>query len=143
MECLTRLRRRCDLRRDEGNKQARRPSLYIFQAFIGAFLGILTLAKLDHSNAFTHTQLEESDAVMIVGSFGAQAVLLFAAPAAPLAQPWNCIVGNGISAFVGVSSYKLFTDVFDSDLTWVAAACAVSISIALMLYTKSVHPPGK
>ncbi|PWJ88222.1 HPP family protein [Mesorhizobium loti] len=33
---------------------------------------------------------------------GASAVLLFAVPASPLAQPWSIIGGNTISALVGV-----------------------------------------
>ena len=43
-----------------------------------------------------------ADNTMLVASFGAQAVLLFAAPYVPLAQPWSCIGGNTIAAAVGV-----------------------------------------
>ncbi|KAG1308120.1 hypothetical protein G6F62_015100 [Rhizopus arrhizus] len=33
---------------------------------------------------------------------GASAVLLFAAPASPLAQPWSILAGNLVSALIGV-----------------------------------------
>ncbi|CAM9166037.1 unnamed protein product, partial [Ectocarpus fasciculatus] len=82
--------------------------------------------------------MEHLDLVMIVGSFGAQATLVFAAPHSALAQPWNCIVGNTISATIGVATYTVCAD----EREWVAAACAVSLSITLMMVTHSVHPPG-
>ncbi|MER9262886.1 HPP family protein, partial [Mesorhizobium sp. M0619] len=39
---------------------------------------------------------------LLVAPMGASAVLLFAVPASPLAQPWSIIGGNTISALVGV-----------------------------------------
>jgi CBS-domain-containing membrane protein len=99
----------------------------------------LILAYIDH--VFLQNK---DDFIMIVGSFGAQAVLVFAAPSAPLAQPWNCIVGNIIGSSVGVSSYKFFNEGINKfeNLDYLAAACAVSITIVLMLLTKSLHPPA-
>jgi CBS domain-containing membrane protein len=38
---------------------------------------------------------------------GASAVLLFALPASPLAQPWNMLLGNAVSACVGVACAAL------------------------------------
>ena len=38
-----------------------------------------------------------------MASLGASAVLVFAVPASPLAQPWSVIGGNFLSALVGVS----------------------------------------
>ena len=65
-------------------------------------------ANDSHALITTATEaLEAQDAqrewVMIVGSFGAQAVILFGATGVPFAQPWNSLVGNVISAFIGVS----------------------------------------
>ena len=89
-------------------------------------------------------RLDDADYAMIVGSFGAQAVLIFSAPTAPLSQPWNCIFGNAIGSFVGVTAYKVFHLVLDrfDDLNFVAAAFAVSVTIVLMMLTKSLHPPA-
>ena len=39
---------------------------------------------------------------LIVAPMGASAVLLFAVPASPLAQPWSIIGGNTISAMMGI-----------------------------------------
>lgn len=72
----------------------------------------------------------------LVAPMGASAVLLFAAPASPLAQPWSILVGNGVSALMGVLSASLVPD-----LT-IASALAVMLAIAAMFLTRSLHPPG-
>jgi CBS domain-containing membrane protein len=72
----------------------------------------------------------------IVAPMGATAVLLFAAPASPLAQPWSLLVGNISSTIVGVTAGRLFDDVT------VAAAVAVGVAIPLMMALRCVHPPG-
>jgi CBS-domain-containing membrane protein len=112
---------------------------FILHSLIGSFIGILVLSYIDYE-----VFMEKSDFVMIVGSFGAQAVLIFSAPTAKFSQPWNCIFGNAISSFVGVSMYKFFNAVSNNfdDVIWIASACAVSIAIAFMLLTKSLHPPA-
>lgn len=72
----------------------------------------------------------------IVAPMGATAVLLFAAPASPLAQPWSLLVGNLSSTLVGVAAGRLVHDVA------LAAAVAVAAAIALMMLLRCVHPPG-
>jgi CBS domain-containing membrane protein len=72
----------------------------------------------------------------IVAPMGAAAVLLFAAPASPLAQPWPLLAGNIVSAAIGVASGRLFGDVV------VAAAVAVGAAIAVMMLLRCLHPPG-
>lgn len=72
----------------------------------------------------------------LIAPMGASAVLLFAAPASPLAQPWSILVGNGVSALMGVLSASLVPD-----LT-IASALAVMLAIAAMFLTRSLHPPG-
>lgn len=73
---------------------------------------------------------------LLVAPIGASAVLLFAVPSSPLAQPWAIIGGNTISAFVGVSAAQI--------VGWplLAAAIAVGGSIAAMLMMRCLHPPG-
>lgn len=73
---------------------------------------------------------------VMIASVGASAVLLFATPHSPLAQPWPVAGGHLISALIGVTCAKLVAD------PWVAAALAVSLSILAMHYTRSLHPPG-
>jgi len=94
-------------------------------------------------------------------------VLLYAAPTSPLSQPLNLVGGHALSSFIGgttcraferlrvlcavccaltcavcavcaVSCHKLFAHVSMP----LAAALAVSISIAVMQLTCTLHPPG-
>lgn len=75
-------------------------------------------------------------AVLIVAPMGASAVLIFAVPASPLAQPWPVIAGNTLSALVGVAVAALVP------VPAVAAGMAVALAILLMSLTRSLHPPG-
>lgn len=73
---------------------------------------------------------------LIVAPVGASAVLLFAVPASPLAQPWPIIGGNTISALVGVTVARFVGD------PMIAVGLAVGLAIAAMSLTRSLHPPG-
>jgi len=103
----------------------------IIWSWIGAFLGIAPVAIINY-RLFAGTDL-----VMIIGSFGASAVLIYGAIRSPLAQPRNLIGGHVISAIVGVMTYNLL-----SNHLWLAAAIAVATAIAVMHATKTLHPPG-
>ena len=103
----------------------------IVWSWIGAFLGMALVAYLNY-NIF-----EGTDLIMIIGSFGASAVLIYGAIKSPLAQPRNLIGGHVISAVIGVTCYKLL-----SMHMWVAASVAVATAIAAMHATKTLHPPG-
>jgi CBS-domain-containing membrane protein len=54
-----------------------------------------------------------------------------------LAQPRNLLGGHVLSAIIGVTAFQLL-----GGQPWLAAAMAVSTSIALMHLTKTLHPPG-
>jgi CBS domain-containing membrane protein len=71
-------------------------------SFFGSFVAILIIARIDK-----HFALNDINKVMLIGSYGAAATLVFAVPGAPLSQPWNVVFGNGISATVGVCMYKV------------------------------------
>jgi CBS domain-containing membrane protein len=80
--------------------------------------------------------LSPADVPVIVAPLGASAVLIFAVPSSPLAQPWPVVGGNMISAFVGVTAFKLIpNDVL-------AAGAAVGAAILLMSLLRCLHPPG-
>lgn len=74
---------------------------------------------------------------LLIGSFGASAVLVFGAPSSPLARTRNVIGGHVLSALVGVLCASLAGDV-----PWLAAGLAVGTAIALMSATGTLHPPG-
>lgn len=103
----------------------------IVWSWIGAFLGIASVAYLNYNI------LEKTDLVMIIGSFGASAVLIYGAIKSPLAQPRNLIGGHIISAVIGVACYQML-----SMHMWLAASVAVATAIAAMHATKTLHPPG-
>ncbi|GAB7125758.1 hypothetical protein JCM19000A_02650 [Silvimonas sp. JCM 19000] len=71
-----------------------------------------------------------------IAPMGASAVLLFAVPASPLAQPWSLLGGNLIASTVGVAAGLLLGH------TGFAAAVAAAVAIALMFETRCVHPPS-
>lgn len=73
---------------------------------------------------------------LIVAPMGASAVLIFAVPTSPLAQPWPVIGGNVISALVGITAAKLVPD------TALAAGVAVGAAILIMSLLRCLHPPG-
>lgn len=73
---------------------------------------------------------------LIVAPLGASAVLLFAVPASPLAQPWPIIGGNTISALVGVIVGRFVHEPV------IGIGLAVGLAIAVMSFTRCLHPPG-
>ena len=73
---------------------------------------------------------------LIVAPIGASAVLLFAVPASPLAQPWPIVGGNTISAFVGLLVAQLVPE------PALALGIALGAAILVMSVTRSLHPPG-
>lgn len=103
----------------------------IFWSWLGSFLGIAAVAYI--SQQF----LEGMGLTMLIGSFGASAVLIYCAIDSPLAQPRNLIGGHVLSALIGVGCRLVL-----KDDPVIAAALAVSLSIAVMLMTRTVHPPG-
>jgi len=100
-------------------------------SWIGAFLGIAAVASA-HYNLLSGT-----DFVMVIGSFGASAVLIYGAIRSPLAQPRNLVGGHVISAVIGVASYNLLHGEM-----WLASAVAVATAIAVMHASRTLHPPG-
>lgn len=110
------------------------PRVSLFEiawSWIGAFLGISAVAYLNFE------VLDGSAAGLMLGSFGASAVLIYGAIKSPLAQPRNLVGGHIISGFIGVASYQCL-----HSCLWMAAAIAVATSIAIMHVTKTLHPPG-
>jgi CBS domain-containing membrane protein len=96
-------------------------------AAIGIALTVLVCAQFP---------LSISDVPMIVAPVGASAVLVFAVPASPLAQPWSVVGGNMLSTLVGVAAARLIPD------TAVAAGAAVGGAILVMSAFRCLHPPG-
>ena len=100
-------------------------------SWLGSFLGIAAVALLHYK------LVDQNGLLLLIGSFGASAVLIYGAIRSPLAQPRNLLGGHILSAFIGVTAFQLL-----GGHPWLAAAVAVSTSIALMHLTSTLHPPG-
>ncbi|WP_421361329.1 HPP family protein [Agrobacterium rosae] len=101
------------------------------RAATGALLGIFITGYIGHLAVGNSAVLPE-----LIAPMGASAVLLFAVPSSPLAQPWSILCGNIVSAIVGVTVAMLIANPF------VAAAVAISIAIASMMALRCLHPPS-
>jgi len=99
---------------------------HVLWSWLGSFTGIFVVAAVTY----------KAGVPMMIGSFGASAVLIYAAIDSPLAQPRNLIGGHVVSAIVAVSVFQLMGRM---DLT---VALAVSLAIVAMLITRTLHPPG-
>ncbi len=98
----------------------------VILAFFGGFIAIATLVGLAD---ITHNML-------ILGSFGASCVLLFGYPDAPFSQPRNVVAGHLISSLIGLLCMKFFGS------HWWSVGLAVGAAIAVMMQTRTVHPPA-
>lgn len=98
----------------------------VLLAALGGFIAIAVLALL----------AQQSGALLILGSFGASCVLVFGFIESPFAQPRNVIVGHFLSSLTGLVFLNLF------GAQWWSMALAVAVAIALMMATRTVHPPA-
>jgi len=96
---------------------------------LGAFLGVAIAAWLSH-------RLLAGFNPWFIAPMGASAVLLFAVPASPLAQPWSLIGGNVCAALIGVTCAAHVDDVA------LAAGLAVALAIGAMFALRCLHPPS-
>lgn len=110
----------------------RKPMVKILWSTLGAFLGIYLVSILSRYSPF-----QLFDHLFLVGSFGASAVLIYGAPQAEFSQPRNLVGGHIVSAAVGVTVFQLLS--FDVPMQ---AALAVSLAVAAMHLTRTLHPPG-
>lgn len=99
-------------------------------ACLGALVGIV-LTGLICSFGSTHPGLP-----LIIAPIGASAVLLFAVPSSPLAQPWSIIGGNTVSALIGFAVAHL--------VPWPALAVGMAVAGAILAMSllRCLHPPG-
>jgi len=108
-------------------------------SLVAAFLGIAVLAAMHYN----FPEVSRASLSMLLGSFGASAVLLYATPEAPLAQPGPLVFGHVLSAVVGVTVRIAVVDTCGAaQCEWLGAAAAVAIAIVVMGLTHTMHPPG-
>mmetsp|Transcript_5221 Transcript_5221/g.7702 ORF Transcript_5221/g.7702 Transcript_5221/m.7702 type:complete len:482 (+) Transcript_5221:45-1490(+) len=111
--------------------------------FLGVFLGILFPSSINYHALV----LNKSELLLMMGSFGALATLLYAAPASPFAQPRMVFLGHMVALFISI----IFDYFVVNDLTnfstafipmWVAIALVPALSIASMAKLGCINPPA-
>ncbi|AQR75364.1 HPP family protein [Sphingomonas sp. LM7] len=95
----------------------------------GAVIGIGLCAAIS-------TLVMPSHGLLLAAPLGASAVLLFAVPSSPLAQPWPIVGGNVVAALVGLVVAHLLGH------GALAAGVAVGTAILAMSVLRCLHPPG-
>lgn len=113
----------------KGNRDAlpkRPPIKSVTLAWLGGFLTIAIVALLNDAYSTT----------LILGSFGATCVLVFGFPDVPFSQPRNVVIGHTVSSLMGL----VFLTIFGPE--WWSMAMAVGTAIAVMMLTRTVHPPA-
>jgi CBS domain-containing membrane protein len=114
-----------------GGDQPYVPWMERLRSVFGAFLGlvfVLVAAKFLRELS----GLDE----WLMASLGASALLVFALPQSPMAQPWAVIAGNTLSALVGISVVHVVAEPL------MALPLAASSSILGMFFLRCLHPPA-
>lgn len=98
----------------------------IILAWLGGFVAISAVALLSNTLSVA----------LVLGSFGASCVLIFGFPDVPFSQPRNILGGHFFSSLIGLICLTLF------GATWWSVAIAVGTAIAVMMITRTTHPPA-
>ncbi|UZJ52014.1 hypothetical protein CBS101457_001334 [Exobasidium rhododendri] len=123
--------------------------------WVGSFVGIAAISLIfSRPTVFTssvdvppHSWISP----IIIGSFGASSVLLYAAPSSPLGQPRCFVGGQFLSALSGYcvtrlfrlsSNYNLQLTDTSTSLVWLAGALSTATALVVMTMTGTLHPPG-
>lgn len=101
------------------------------RACVGVLLGVAATGLLSRLWLGPTTSLP-----LLMAPVGASAVLLFAVPASPLAQPWALLAGNITAALIGVTCAQQIPDPL------LASACAMAGAFGLMSLLRCIHPPS-
>ena len=99
----------------------------VFGAFLGLGFVFLTAKFLGERNGIDE---------WLMASLGASALLVFALPGSPMAQPWAVIAGNTLSALIGISCLHSIGEQL------LALPVAAALSIMGMFILRCLHPPA-
>lgn len=112
------------------------PLREMLRACIGAGVG-LTLCTFLVRLTMAPVNAEGPDpSLLLIAPLGATAMLAFAVPSSPLAQPWSALVGNTVSAFVGVAVVLTVNE------PWLALGLSVTLAMIAMMLLRATHPPA-
>lgn len=77
-----------------------------------------------------------TNGLMLLGSFGASALLLFALPEAPLSQPRSVVGGHVSASIIALACLWCFGP------EWWAVGLATGLAVGFMMLTRTLHPPA-
>ncbi|KAL3465884.1 HPP family-domain-containing protein [Aspergillus heterothallicus] len=110
-----------------------------YWSLIGVFCGVLLISEV----SLHIPEFRNHHAPIIVGSFGAAAVLEFCAIESPFAQPRNAFFSQLIASIIGVAIAKLFAlNPSAQAKPEIAGSLACAITTMAMVLTNTVHPPA-
>lgn len=95
-------------------------------ATVGAVIAVSLLAYVSMT----------TNSLMLLGSFGASALLVFALPEAPLSQPRSVIGGHLLASLIAFGCLALLGP------HWWAVGLATGLGVGVMMITRTVHPPA-
>ncbi|WP_168199180.1 HPP family protein [Pseudorhodobacter turbinis] len=130
---MTRWRR---IMRALGPSVGRPPTREMLRACIGAGVGLTCCTFLVRLTMTPTSTTGLDPTLLLIAPLGATAMLAFAVPSSPLAQPWSAVVGNTVSALVGVIMVMLVTE------PWLALGLSVTCSMIAMMLLRATHPPA-
>jgi CBS-domain-containing membrane protein len=113
--------------RGDGASPPPRSSLSVILATV-----VAAIAVIGGLSYVTH----ELEVMLLLGTFGASSLLVFAYPDSPFCQPRNVILGHLIGAITGLVFLQF------CPVSWWCDALAVGTAIGLMKLTRTVHPPA-
>lgn len=117
--------------RSLGPAMARAPLTEALRAGFGIFAALALIGLF-----LLSPQIDLRLGLFLVAPFGATAVLLFAVPSSPLAQPWSALVGNMLAAGGAIAVCRVLDD------PALRIAVSVGLAVALTLLARAVHPPA-
>lgn len=76
------------------------------------------------------------ESLMLLGSFGASALLVFAMPEGPLSRPRSVVGGHVAASAIALICLSCFGP------QWWAVGLSTGTAIGLMMLTRTLHPPA-
>lgn len=108
----------------------------MLRACIGAGIGLTLCTFLVRLTMVPVTSIGPDPTLLLIAPLGATAMLAFAVPSSPLAQPWSALVGNTVSALVGVAVVLTVSE------PWLALGLSVTLAMIAMMVLRATHPPA-
>lgn len=114
------------MRGDGAELPPRSPWAAILATALAAMFVVAVLALLT----------QRLEVILLLGTFAASSLIVFAYPDSPFAQPRNVIAGHLIGVLAGLVLIKCCGTI------WWSQALAVGTAIGVMKLTRTVHPPA-